>query len=256
MATDARAELRRIVSLSIEAFIGAVERRHGKAALGVGDLRAAAGLTLSPVLATLIDANFSRLAEAMDEERLRRQRGDPLQRLLVHPFAPALRDGRLSRELLPNFFSFIHLVMGDRMAVLAARCQDIRAELAPDSDWGVFYDDPRAEQVLWAVLLRIAETFRRFEARRDWFIGLMQYSPQAVSLSANAFVPTAPGTDKTPPPVFGKAEFNILFAGLFGPLRRLSDAQAVRFERDFGAAAADALLAPLWANLEASGASL
>jgi len=181
----------------------------------------------------------------------------------VHPLSAAFQDGLLSRDILPNYFSFIHLVMGDQMTALAARCIEICAELqreqATGHAWDAFYDDPRAEQVMWTVLVRISESFRRFDARRDWFIGLMQYTPQAVSIANNAFLPLHPhaghGAPDKPRPPFALAEFNILFAALFAPLRQLSAIQQRRFEHDFGVPA-ERVFGPLLSHLDGAVQSL
>jgi hypothetical protein len=74
--------------------------------------------------------------------------------------------------------------------------------------------------VLWTVLVRIAETFKRFDPRRDWFIGLMQNTPHAVSLGSHVFIPK-PRHEEDDQPHFGVAEFNLLFGALFRPLMRL-----------------------------------
>jgi hypothetical protein len=165
-------------------------------------------------------------------------------------------DGRLSRDVLVNFFSFLHLVLGDTREALTERCEAIVAELkepdALDFSWDGFYDDPRSKLILWTVLARIAESFRRFDARRDWFIGLMEHRSQAISLGPNAFLPRQPSDD---PHAFGVEEFKLMFAALFGPLRDLSRLDGLAFERHFGVAP-EHLFGPLLRDLEAAGAPL
>ena len=117
--------------------------------------------------------------------------------------------------------------------------------------WDSFYDDPRSRQILWTVLIRVSESFKRFELRRDWFISLMQNRPQAVSIGPNAFVPRPSHEEQHN---FGLEEFNTMFAALFGQMRHLSPAEARAFERDFGVAPEKAF-APLLLALEEGGAS-
>ncbi|HXP96969.1 MAG TPA: hypothetical protein VN809_09680, partial [Telmatospirillum sp.] len=197
-----------------------------------------------------------RLLVAAEGELLREKRGDPLQRLLAHPLSDLFSEERLSRDILVNYFSFLHLILGDARDDLRERCAAIVAELKePDAlafSWDDFYDDPRSKEILWTVLVRIAESFRRFDARRDWFIGLMEHRSQAISLGPNAFVPRPPSDE---PQVFGVLEFNVMFAALFGPLWELSRPDALAFERHFGSAPQQ-LLGSLRKDLEASGALL
>ena len=261
--SDGRAELRKIVLHAVESFIGAVERQHGGTPVGPQQLRALSNsLAGMPSFAASVDVQYGQIVGVVARELLRQKRTDPFQRLVVHPLSRTFQDGLLSRDILPNYFSFIHLVMGEQMTALAARSIEICAELqrdhAPGHAWDAFYDDPRSEQVMWTVLVRISESFRRFDARRDWFIGLMQYTPQAVSVANNAFLPlnhAGHGAPDKPRPPFGPAEFNILFAALFAPLRQLSATQQRRFEHDFGVPA-ERVFDPLLGHLDAAARSL
>jgi hypothetical protein len=261
--SDGRAELRKIALHAIESFIGAVERQHGNAPVGSQQLRAlAASLAGMPSFAAAVDAQYGQMIEVVTRELLHQKRTDPFQRLVVHPLSAAFQDGLLSRDILPNYFSFIHLVMGDQITALSSRCIEICAELQREHTtghaWDAFYDDPGAEQVMWTVLVRISESFRRFDARRDWFIGLMQYTPQAVSIANNAFLPlhhVGHGAPEKPRPPFAVAEFNILFSALFGPLRHLSATQQRRFENDFGVPS-ERVFGPLLSHLDSPARSL
>jgi hypothetical protein len=91
--------------------------------------------------------------------------------------------------------------------------------------------------------MRIADTFKRFEARRDWFIGLMQNSMHAVSIAPNAFVPLA-HTEEDNKVSFAKPQFDLLFGALFRPLLHMTAQDDGAFTRLFGAPPAK-LVAPL-----------
>lgn len=173
------------------------------------------------------------------------RRADSFGRLLVHPLAELLQSEAISRTLLPNYFNFLHLVLGDQQAALAKDCEEILAGLRQDPQftWDFFYGDPRAKAVQWAVLMRIVEAFKRFEPRRDWFIGLMQNRMHAVSLAPNVFVPLA-HSEEDNKVVFAKPQFDLLFGALFRPLLRLSGEDDATFTRLFGASPAT-LIAPL-----------
>lgn len=257
MSSAGRAEMRRIVDRLLADFLHVVEESHHGAPVDGAQLRQAAqAFSNSPQLSRLLSQSHQRLLEAAEVELIRQRRGDPFQRLLAHPFSAHFVDGRLSRDILANYFSFLHLVLGDTRDTLTQRCIEIVAELKePDAlafSWDSFYDDPRSKLILWTVLARIAESFRRFDARRDWFIGLMEHRSQAISLGPNAFVQRHSSEE---PRAFGVEEFKVMFAALFGPLRDLPRPDVLAFERHFGGVP-DHLFGPLLAELEAAGAPL
>ncbi len=257
MSAAGRAEMRRIAERLLGDFLRLVEERHHGAPVDGAQLRQAAqAFAASPQLSRLLSQAHQHLLAAAEVELIRLRRGDPFQRLLAHPFSEHFVDGRLSRDILVNYFSFLHLVLGDTRDALTERCMAIVAELkGPDAlafSWDSFYEDPRSKVILWTVLARIAESFHRFEARRDWFIGLMEHRSQAISLGPNAFLPRPPSED---PHAFGIEEFKVMFAALFGPLRVMSRPDALVFERHFGVTP-EQLFGPLLGELEAAGAPL
>ncbi len=250
MSAEGRTEMRQIAEQMLSAFLRWAEEHHGGAAVNVPLLSAVRDdFVRSAPFHRFIRQAHGRLLEAAAVELLRHKRKDPFQRLLTHPMAEAFESGALSRGILPNYFSFLHLVLGDSRETLTGRCLEILNELrAPDPldfSWDGFYEDRRAKEILWFVLVRIAETFKRFEARRDWFIALMQNHPQAVSVGPSAFVPLHQSEEVAP---FGIGEFRTMFSCLFEPLRRLPAAERADFQRSFGAPP-EQLFAGLYTNL-------
>lgn len=195
--------------------------------------------------AELTNQFLGALVHAVATEMTQERRGDSFRRLLVHPLTELLESEALSRTLLPNYFNFLHLVLGDQQDALARQCEEILADVRQDPHftWDFFYDDPRAKAVLWGVLMRIAEAFKRFEPRRDWFIGLMQNRMHAVSIASNAFVPMA-HSEEDNKVTFDKPQFDLLFGALYRPLLRLSGDDNASFLRLFGASPAR-LVGPL-----------
>jgi hypothetical protein len=257
MTASGRAELRLIADQLLADFLHLVEERHHGAPVDGLQLRQAAqAFGASPSMNRLLLQAHQRLLVTAEGELLRQRRADPFQRLLAHPFTDLFSEGLLSRDVLFNYYSFLHLVLGDTRESLSERCEAIVAELKePDPlafSWDDLYDDERAKLVLWTVLTRINETFRRFDARRDWFIGLMEHRPQAISLGSNAFLPRHPNDEARS---FGVNEFNLMFGALFGPLRHLSGPDLLAFERNFGSAP-QRLFGSLLRELEISGAFL
>lgn len=257
MSDDGRAELLRFSSNLLDAFVKAIEQAHGNAPITLRQLmEAAERIEKSPGFSALVDTAYRRLMEEATHGLLKQRRHDPFRRLLAHPLTEMFQSGALNRDILPSFFSFLHLVMGDQANVMAERCSEVSKNMHKGEffDWDSFYADPAAKIVLWTVLTRIAESFRRFEARRDWFIALMQNKPQAVSLASNAFIPKAHGDEPQEFHPFGAKEFVVLFGCLFNPMRKLPQPDILLFERSLNTTIEQAFGA-LWKNLEALGNS-
>ncbi len=148
-------------------------------------------------------------------------------------------------------------MLGDETEALSRLCVTIcKDERHEDGvDWDAFYADERAKYVLWTALHRIAASFRRFDARREWFIGLMQNSSTAMSLGSTAFVPLPPEHEPKEPHPFGAEQFKIVFAALFGPPRALSIEDEAHFAEAMNASP-EKVFGDMWANLERIGATL
>lgn len=228
MSVDGREELHHFAQLMIGAFL--VSTRQEQLA------EEAKAFLASERCNELIDRFMDTLVHAVAKQVTQERRGDPFRRLMCHPLTDLLESERISRSLLPNYFNFLHLVLGDQQAELSHQCEEILLDVKrePHFTWDFFYDDPRTKKVFWAVLMRIAETFKRFDARRDWFIGLMQNRMHAVSLAPNAFVPLA-HTEEDNQVTFGKPQFDLLFGALFRPLLRMPGDDDATFTRQFGA---------------------
>ncbi|OIR10046.1 hypothetical protein GALL_79730 [mine drainage metagenome] len=252
MSGDISPELRRFAGRAIEAFIQAVERQYNGQAANADMLRGtAAAFALSPLLGDLAEAAARDLGAAGTE--------DPFQHLLAWPLAELLESGQLGRERLPNYFHFIHLIMGDGQVPLAeaatAIYEHMRAQPFPPFTWEAFLADERIRIVLWTVLLRIAESFKRYEIRRDWFITLMENDSHSISLGPNAFVPRPRGEVEEGRTPFNRDSFLKLFAALFAPLRRLPAQEAAVFKKAFQHTPEQAF-GPLWLHLLEDGAKL
>jgi len=253
MSGDATSELRRFAGRVIEAFIQAADRQYKGTPVGADLLRkAGAVFQVSDLLTQMAEQAARNLASEELE--------DPYQRLLASPLEELFQAGELSRDILPNYFNFIHLVMGDSQGPLAEVCSAIvakmKAEPFPPFSWDDFLADQRAKLVLWTVLYRIAQTFKRFDARRDWFLQLMQYDRQSVSLAANAFIPKPKSDQPEPPkPAFGMEQFRLLFGALFVPTTKLTAEEKQAFLGNFEQTV-DGAFAPIWSNLKSAGIAL
>jgi hypothetical protein len=243
MSIDGRHELHRFAQSILGAYLVAVADKVRPQAEMLAE--AARDFLASERADALTDQFMKTLVQALATELNQERRGDPFRRLVCHPLTDLLDRGALSRTLLNNYFSFLHLVLGDEQEQLSGHCQVLLQELKEDPhfSWDMFYDDPRTKSLLWGVLTRVLDTFKRFEPRRDWFIGLMQNRPHAVSLGAHSFM-ALPRTEEEDLAPFGATEFNLMFNALYRPLLSMPAEDDGAFTRQFGAPPA-VLVAPL-----------
>jgi hypothetical protein len=253
-----REDLRRFVTHVLDAFVAALDQQYAGKPVSADELRRIARVVeTSAALEPSINATYNRLKDEAAKEFMRNRRIQPFKRLVVHPLTELFESGALGRDILPNYFNFLHLVLGDETEALARLtvtiCKDEHHE--DGVDWDHFYEDERAKYVLWTCLVRIASSFRKFDSRREWFINLMQNRQHATSIAANAFVPLPVDNEPEEPHPFGPEHFNLMFAALFGPLRKFSIEDEAHFAEAMQMSPAQAF-GEMWSNLERTGAQL
>jgi hypothetical protein len=249
MSSRGASQIRETANTLLDAFIAAVEKGFGENRPSAADLKkVAAALKESPELEPIYERAFAELQNGVLSHANEAQRVEVFHRLMTRPLAPLLDAEELSRDALPNFFNFLRLVLGEEVDALQLRCVEIHDELkAVQGDaftWDSFYADPRAKAVLYRVLARVAETFRRFEQRRDWFIGIMQYTPASIGITSTVFVTNRNRESY----LFGTDEFTRMFRHLFAPVKDLAGDDRALFERELGATP-DAVFGPLFKEL-------
>jgi len=249
MSRNGASHIRQTANTLLDAFIAAVEKGFGNNRPSADDLKKLAeALKVSPDLEPVYERAFADLQTNVLSQANEAQRVEVFHRLMTQPLDPLLDSETLSREALPNFFNFLRLVLGEEVDALQARCVEIHDELKARHGeaftWEQFFNDERAKAVLFRVLARIAETFRRFEPRRDWFIGIMQYTPASIGITSNVFVPNRNRESY----LFGEDEFRLMFRHLFAPVKALSPADRALIERELGSAP-EAVFGPLFKEL-------
>ena len=76
--------------------------------------------------AELVNQFLATLTHAVASEMAQERRTDPFRRLMLHPLTEVLEAGAISRILLPNYFNFLHLVLGDDgQAEMTSQCEEI-----------------------------------------------------------------------------------------------------------------------------------
>jgi len=232
--------LRDITNRLLEAILVAVGQESRGAPISQSQLGSIFDRFMtSPEYVPFFDDAYQDLVAAVPGARVDCRRTDPFGRLMVQPLIGLFEGDAFEREILPNLFSFFHLVLGDDEGHFSDECRgivdQIKAETSDKFTWDLYYRDDRAQRVFWRVLVRIASLFKRWDLRKEWFLKLMQYTPSTSSVGPMAFQIHAPGAhDASAPMVFGEDEFKRLFHALFDPIARLTPLQLAAFRKEFG----------------------
>lgn len=239
MGTRGPKYLRKTTNHVLDALVQAAEKAYHDHPVGMNAIHdIVEGLKVSSTFDEFYRRAYRELMDIVDSERLEQKRTNPFGRLMIHPLGEWFDSGALDRDILPNVFSFIHLVLGDDGDKYAEQCQEIlrevRVERGEDFTWDSFYRDRRAKLIQWHSLVRIATSFKRWDLRKDWFVKLMQYTPTTVSLGSSAFM-VKEHDHHDEPRVFGDRQFCQFFQALFRPLTEITAEDEELFRKEFGA---------------------
>ena len=170
---------------------------NGKVAVTDIERIAHAILSAGGPLSTVYYQQTRTCEDVFNRISIERQRRDPLGRMVVHPIAHLLDTPTgIERKRLPQFLAAVRMMIGEevheqlraRALVLATSHRGVDGMV----NWDVLHDDPEAAQILEAVQVGIAKSFIRFDARRDWFLVVLNANPSAVSLGSTTFVALKP----------------------------------------------------------------
>jgi len=232
--------LRKTTNTVLDALIQAAEQARPPLP-GLGALHdIVASLKDSAAFEEFYHRAYREMMEIVASEKREQKRVNAFGRLVLHAMSDLFETGVFDRAILPNIFSFLHLVLGDEIEVMGGKCKEIvvllRDDLGDEFTWDAFYQDREAKKVLWHVLVRISASFKRWDVRKDWFIKLMQYTPTSVSVGQSAFVVKDPGEHEPGEPhVFTERQFCQFFQALFRPLTELHYTDEDAFRQEFGA---------------------
>jgi hypothetical protein len=174
-------------------------------------------------LSTYYDLHATGCAAFFELVELERKRTDFFGRVITEPLVPLFDDPNsgIGRKILPQLFLALRLILGDEVYTeYKDRCTRVANELRADGPlvpWAQFFADPRTLEVLENTRIAVAHSFKRFTARKDWFLIVMNTDPHAVSLGATMFIQKK--TDEKMEHAFGDANFVHLFRALFAAVR-------------------------------------
>lgn len=192
---------------ALRGFLGILERASSNGTISMEQVHrlATAFLRAEGAVGDHFARSENSCREAFAHADMERKRHDHLGRLVARPFASLFANGgtSLDRRHLPQFFTALHMMLGDDIhADLRNRARIVAESYRgkDDSlDWNGFHQDGRSQRILDQVRIFIAKSFRRFETRRDWFLLVMNQAPASTSLASNAFVSRSAEERSVPP---------------------------------------------------------
>ena len=183
---QSRALAETVVGSFLDRLTAEAERRGGW--LSVGDIRALGhefGKN-TEALQAVFEESFEAYARIRERAVWNRARRYPFDRLIVKKFerlfagegGRTLRDGGLSRRMLPGFFLAMNLMLGDDVIEdYQARCRAIIERLQEKSgdafEWDDAHEDPEAVLVTLDAVAAMASYFGNLEKRTAWFLGII-----------------------------------------------------------------------------------
>jgi hypothetical protein len=230
--------IRHAVATMLDAYAKAAEeaaaRNGGK--IAAADLaRIGEAMKNSGEIDNFYRAVYGQVVSSIVESQNQHRRINAFGRLVAHPLGDFFQSQRLDRALLHNFFFFVQALVGETENEWNAACtqtlDEMRERAGDRFTWEAYYAEPRMQAIFWLVLVRIAQAFKRFDTRRDWFLRIMQHKQTSIGLAPNKYVQLGDGLDVA---LFGKDEFLNLFDSLFAPAKRLTLQEVVRFEAATG----------------------
>jgi hypothetical protein len=230
--------IRHAVTTMLDAFVKTAEEtaRQMGGAIGPAEIaRIGEAMKASGEMDNFYRAVFGQVVSTIVEAQNQNRRVNAFGRLVVHPLSDFFQTQQLDRGMLHNFFFFIHSLVGETENEWNTTCStlldEMREKMGEAFNWDAYYAEPRAQAIFWMVLVRIAQAFKRFDTRREWFFRIMQHKQTSISLAPNKFVQIGDGHEVAQ---FTKADFLAVFENLFAPARHLTFEEVVRFEAATG----------------------
>jgi hypothetical protein len=216
---------REVVVLAMRAFLDLLDNAVVGETIAVDAVRriAQAVMAAEGALASYYDHHAGGCAAFFELIKIERHRTDFFGRALVEPLVPLFDDvgSGVDRKVLPHLFAAIRMILGDELYTdYKDRCTGIANELRAGADfvpWEKFHADARVQQVREDTLVAIANSFKRFAPRKDWFLIVMNNDPKMISLGSNMFVPKS--AEDMLEHAFGEANFVRMIKALFTSVR-------------------------------------
>ena len=191
--------------------------------------------------------------------QLEDMRKEVLGRVIVRTFSFMLdyASSGISRSQLPQFFLAIKMIVGvDMYEALEADCREIIAaypKINGRVPWDDFYNDERILYILEQVQVSVARSFKKFEARMDWFLLVMNSSCDDISISSNVFLGNVGPIKKEKRGQFGRAHLFRILKAFFSNRHpaNMKEEERAGFQERWGVSV-DKIFAPIFVELSKS----
>ena len=137
-------------------------------------------------LQMVFQASFEEYVRAREQSVWDKAREYPFGRLLVNQFVACfadkeghrLKDGAVSRRIIPGFFIAINMMLGPEFVESAQQlCRGVidrlKARRGASFDWMDFYADPDTKEILSDALMAMAPFFAHAERRMAWMLDII-----------------------------------------------------------------------------------
>jgi hypothetical protein len=118
------------------------------------------------------------------------KRHDLVGRIVVQTFEDILdKPNCPSRKHIRAFINALKMIVGEaNYATFQTQAETALSSLEGSVDpWKDFYRHPAVLEIREKIQIIFAKTFQRFEARKNWFIIVMNNNPTSISISSTVF---------------------------------------------------------------------
>lgn len=171
---------------------------------------------------------------------LDRRRTNALARIILQPVEWLFDDPQagLSRVVLPQLVDALRMMLGcdlhESLQQRAAAVAHAHRDRNGVTDWTAAIAGDEARAISLEALVALADRFRRFDLRKDWFLLFLNTNPATSAVAPNAFVVRSV-EERSRHKQIGDAQFSALMGALFSSVHpgKFAEASAIAFTRQF-----------------------
>lgn len=182
--------------------------------------------------------NCLAVAKVVEQDK---RRTNALTRIILQPVERLLDDPQagLPRGIVSRLVEALRMMLGcdlyetlQQRAVAVVQAHRRENEV---TDWAAIVASDEARAVSLDALVTLADSFRRFDLRKDWFLLFLNTNPASSAVAPNAFVVRSI-EERSRHKQIGDAQFSCLMGALFSNVHphRFDEASAAAFTQRFG----------------------
>lgn len=137
-------------------------------------------------------------------------------RIVIKTFEHLLEQpNSIKRKHIKPFINTLQLILGDEnFNTFQTQCTAIMNSIDTNNSWVEFYQNTEVLLILEKIQIIFAQTFKRFDARKNWFMIVMNNNPNTISISSNGFISSDEHSTKESQD-FSEIHFNQIMKALF-----------------------------------------